>query len=263
MSGTHERKHKKSRKRLWLILLAAVVLFLAVVTAVVFLTGEEQPGDPVQPDAPVQTGQSILETEEPTVPAETEAEEEYLLSVDSAIKILEIGSYTGPYMEDASDDAVENILQVTLKNMGTEPLQYSKFRLLSDSGEDALFELTTLMPGETMMVLEVNRKTFREDVEYTSVKSENLAYFQYEPSLHEDTLQIQPMDGGFNIRNVSDEDITGKIVIYFKSYSDGRYVGGITYSGTIQHGMKAGEIRQIMSENFTADGTRVVFINIV
>ena len=122
---------------------------------------------------------------------------------------------------------------------------------------------TALMPGETMMVLEMNRETFREDVEYTSVKAENLAYFQYEPSLHEDKLQIQPLDGGFNIRNVSDEDITGKIVIYFKSYSDGRYVGGITYSGTIQNGMKAGEIRQIMSENFTADGTRVVLINIV
>ena len=40
------------------------------------------------------------------------------------------------------------------------------------------------------------------------------------------------------------------------------YIGGITYSGTIKDGMKAGETKQIMSENFTASNTKIVFINI-
>ena len=263
MSGKYERKNKKSGKPFWLILLAAVLLFAAVAAGVIFLTGEDLPEEPVQPSTmPAETDQIPQESEETAVPEETE-EEPYLLAVDSSIRVLEIGSYTGAYMEDGSDDAVENILQITVKNMGSEPLQYSKFRLISDSGEEALFEMTTLFPGEKMTVLEANRKTFDETVEYSSVKSENLAYFQYEPSLQEDKLQIQPLDGGFNIKNISDEDISGKIVIYFKDYSDGRYVGGITYSGTIQGGMKAGEIRQIMTSNFTAEGTKVVFINIV
>lgn len=263
MSGKYERKQKKSRKPLWLILLAAVLLLLAVVAGVYFLTEQEQPGEENRPALPAETNPAVQETEEPTVPDETEAEEEYLLSIDANIKILEIGSYTGAYMEDASDEPVENILRITVKNMGNEPLQYSKFRLVSENEDEALFEMTTLMPGETIMVLEANRKTYDESVEYTVVRSENLAYFQYEPVLQEDKLQIQPLDGGFNIKNISGEDITGKIVIYFKDYGDGQYLGGITYSGTIQNGLEAGEIRQIMSGNFTATGTKVVFINIV
>jgi flagellar basal body-associated protein FliL len=169
MSGKYERKNKKSGKPFWLILLAAVLLFAAVAAGVIFLTGEDLPEEPVQPSTtPAETDQIPQESEEAAVPEETE-EEPYLLAVDPGIRILEIGSYTGAYMEDGSDDAVENILQITVKNMGTEPLQYSKFRLISDSGEEALFEMTTLFPGEKMTVLEANRKTFDETVEYSSV----------------------------------------------------------------------------------------------
>lgn len=255
MSGKYEKKEsrkKRGRKLPW------IIGVLLAVTLVVFLAAYLAPGETEEPTEPSVT---VAESQPETLPEETKPREEYLFSVDSNIKIKEISSYTGPYMEDGSDDAVENVMQILVKNIGQEPLQYAKIVLISD-GEEAVFEMTTLYPGESMAVLEADRKTCSEDTVYTSVRAENIAYFQYVPSNYEDKLWIQPLDGGFNIKNVSDEDIVGKIVIYFKNYTADRYAGGITYSGTIKNGLKAGEIRQVMSSHFSASDTRVVFVTI-
>ena len=266
MSGKFEQKKqkavrkKKSHKLLWILLMLSVLIFAAAVMLLL------QPEDKMEPE--ITTAPAAMETTAPTerqIPTETgepePTEANYLLSVDQNIKITEIGGYTGAYMEDGSDEIVSDVLRITITNVGGDPLQYAKLTLGGDAGE-AVFTLTTLMPGETMIVLETNRKTYTEGDAYTTVQADNMAYFQYEPSLQEDKLKIQPLDGGFNITNISDEDIAGKIVIYFKDYSDGVYYGGITYSGTIEGGMKAGEIKQIMSDNFSAAGTAVMFINI-
>lgn len=258
MSGKFEKKESHKEKRrgkhsriVWI--LPAVIL--AVFLASCFLPEDAGNGETTLPPA------AEAENQSQTLPAETMPQEEYLLSIDGNIKIKEIGSYTGTYMEDGSDEPVENVMRILVKNIGEDPLQYAKIALTGEN-EDAVFEMTTLLPGESMIVLEANRKAYSAESEYTSVRAEHIAYFQYAPSNQEDTLWIQPLDGGFNIKNISEEDIDGKIVIYFKNYAQEQYVGGITYSGTIQSGLKAGEIKQIMSSHFSASDTKVVFITI-
>lgn len=274
MSGKYERKPQKTKRKkltvLWVLLLIAVLL-LAAVAAASFLPEKEEAPDATEP-VPTHTvateaiSPETTEAEpqtfptETTVPEETQAPE-YLLSIDENIKITEISSYKGKYMEDGSNDDVEGVMQITVINIGKEPLQYAKVMLEGTAGQ-AVFDMTTLMPGETMTVLEANRKQYADGDAYSTVQAKNIAYFQYTVSTYEEKLAIQPLDGGFNITNVSGEDITGKITIYFKNYIDGVYSGGITYSGTIEGGMKDGEIKQIMSKNFTADHTRIVFITI-
>lgn len=267
MSGKFSQsKAKKKTPKLLLIALVLSAALLALVLGMTLLTGNRE--TPAAEDLP-ETRQtpgtvSVPQEQEAAASAqETQTAEqpirEYVF--DSVLRMDSIGSYTGLYMEDGSDDVVSGILCITVTNIGDQALQYAEITLSGPAGE-AAFKLSTLKPGESAVVLEANRKPYAKTDVYTAAESNNVAFFQEELSLQEDKLQIQPLDGGFNITNISGQDIAGEITVYFKDSAAGKYYGGITYRGRIQGGMKAGEIRQIISENFSASGTSVVFVTI-
>ena len=79
-------------------------------------------------------------------------------------------------------------------------------------------------------------------------------------SIHADVLKLQGLDGALNITNISGEDITGDIVIYYKNSSSDMYYGGITYRVRLEGGLKDGEIRQIMSDHYSTSGSEVLFV---
>lgn len=241
---------------------------------------------------------------------ESEAKvEEANIALDNGLIITKIGSYTGTYMEDASDEQVSDVMMILVSNTTETALQYAEITLstadnnsvanaesattdnnsvanaesatadnnsvantnsatgnnnsvANTDSNTALFKLSTLNPGETVMVLESNRKSYDEDVEYTTATAQNVVFFTEELTTYEDKLQIQPLDGGFNITNISEEDITGEIMVYFKDYVDNMLYGGITYRGRIEGGLKSGEICQIMTDNFSESNTKVMFITI-
>ena len=76
----------------------------------------------------------------------------------------------------------------------------------------------------------------------------------------EDQLKIQGYQGAINVTNISGQDITGDIIIYYKNSSADMYYGGITYRARIEGGLKAGELRQIVPEHFNADASTILFI---
>lgn len=194
---------------------------------------------------------------EKTTPAEIES----IFDTGSNLHITEISSYSGAYMEDGSDEEVKDIIMIQVENRAELPLQYAEITLTSEEGE-SLFKLSTLNPGEKVMVLEANRKEFDKKEEFTQAVSENVAFFETTLNTCEDIFQIQGLDGGLNIKNISGEDVRDEIVIYFKDFKDGELMGGITYRGRIENGLRAGEIQQMMSENFTQDHTKVMFVTI-
>lgn len=179
-----------------------------------------------------------------------------------SLEVVGTGSYTGPYVEDGSNVEVSDVLMIKVKNRGKKAVQYGEITLFNGEEKAGVFKFSTLMPGETMVVLESGKAKCDEDGEYKNAKSSNVAYFQTEPKLYDDSLEIQSLDGGLNITNISDKDINGDIMIYFKNWKEDQLLGGITYRGCIEGGLKAGEIRQIMSSNFTQENTKVMFITI-
>lgn len=179
-----------------------------------------------------------------------------------SMEITKIGSYSGPYMEDASDEEVKDIMMIQVKNTGEEAIQYAEITLSGEGEEDAVFKFSTLKKGQTMTVLESTKKKYKKNAGYTQASSANVAYFQNKPRTYPKKLEIQPLDGGLNVTNISNKDIDGEIVIYFKDCDGDMLMGGITYRGRIEGGIKAGEICQLMSSNFTKDNTKVMFITI-
>lgn len=184
------------------------------------------------------------------------------LDADYDLQITEIGAYSGPYMEDGTDEDVSDVMMITVKNNGKQAVQYGEITMTSEDGETALFKFSTLEADQEMTVLESTRKPYRNKDEYNVATAANVAYFRKNLSTYAGQLQIQPLGGGLNVINISQHDIDGEIIIYFKNLKDDRLMGGITYRGRITDGLKAGEVKQLMSQHFTEENTKVMFITI-
>ena len=115
-----------------------------------------------------------------------------------------------------------------------------------------------------MVLQEKNRLIWDSTVDYGAAfpKLGNVAYFQQPMDLHEDVLQIQIIDGALNVRNISGEDITGNIAIHYKNAAVDLLYGGITYRVTIEGGLKADELRQVMTHHASDAGSRIMFVTI-
>ena len=175
------------------------------------------------------------------------------------LQITDIGSYTGVYMEDGSDEVVSRVLMIVVKNTGDKTVQYGQVAL-TDGTTTANFTVTTLPPGESVVLLEQSRMSYADGKGLTQSSVSNVAVFAAEPSLCQDQLKIQSLNGAMNITNISGEDVTGDIVIYYKNAASDMLYGGITYRVTIKGGLKADEVRQITASHFSATGSRIMFV---
>jgi hypothetical protein len=165
-------------------------------------------------------------------------------------------------MEDGSDEVVSGILMIVVSNTTDTTLQYGKISL--KAGEtDAIFELTTLPAGKSAVLLEKSRLAYDKTILYTDAKAENTAYFQQEPSLMADTVKLQFLDGVINVTNISDKDIDGEIVIYYKNAASDLFYGGITYRSRVAGGLKAGQTQQIAGAHASKTGSAAMFVQII
>ena len=240
-----------------MLLVLSLVLLAGLVVGLVCLCrgcGQTPNGDEVNTDLPSQQ-------EEPVNNAPASVLEEVDVALDKGLQITGIGAYTGAYVEDGSNEFVSGVLMLRVTNNGTEDIQYAEFTIpMEDTA--AQFTLSTLPVGATAILLEQNRMLWNEQTVYPAPEMSLVAMFNAPLSLQEDKLKIQALDGGLNVTNISGQDLDGDIVIYYKNAQQGLYYGGITYRVRLEGGIGTDEIKQIMSEHFSATGSEVVFITI-
>lgn len=218
-------------------------------------TGSTQPSAPATPSAGSTAG-----TQAATEPAQADG---FRLPWDlgNGLQILNLGSYTGMYMEDGTDDIVTNVLMVIVTNTGDTTLQYAQLSLTCQAGE-ALFSLSTLPPGASVVLLEQNRMAYDHSMEISSAAAENVVFFSQEPSLQPESLQLQIQDGSLNVTNISGGDISGDIVIYYKNSAMDLLYGGITYRARIEGGLQAGQTQQLAAPHLREDGSQILLVTI-
>lgn len=234
---------KKGNKGLWIALGAVAVVVLAVVLVLALRGGDDKQPDDEDGKTPVINGNASID-------------------VGSGLRIVDIGAYTGMYMEDGSNEIVSGVLMCIVTNEGDRAVEYAQLQL-HDGERDIPFTLTALQPGRSVVLLAQDKTAYNKDADYTAAAAESVAFFANEPSLQADRLQIQGLDGGMNITNISKEDITGDVVIYYKNVAaDGLLYGGITYRTRISGGIKAGELKQGMTQHFRVNGSEVLFVTV-
>lgn len=191
-----------------------------------------------------------------TEPPQTE--ETVTTGLPDGVVITELLPYTGAFMEDGTDEIVMGVLAIRVSNTGTECVQ--TMNITMTAGEiQAQFSLSTLFPGETVIVLEKNRMEYSAAPEFDRVQASAVVLFDERPGMCEDLLEIQCLNGVINITNISGSDITDDIMVYYKNYVGGVFYGGITYRLRIEGGLMADEIKQCMATHFNPENSKVVF----
>ena len=271
-------KKNKKKQQLQEIMRYGIALALILAVAVLWAARNKQPDVPADSSVGTATGNFVPATSDPTTGSEntenmdaaTETTEapakiEELVDTESesskGLQVVSVGSYSGLFVEDGSDEVVSRILMIVVKNTGESTAQYAEVEL-TDGKTTACFTLSTLPPGESVVLLEKNRMSFAEGENLTQIIFRNVALFPQEPTLCEDRVQIQALNGVFNVINVSGADITGNVVIYYKNASSDMLYGGITYRTTISGGIKADEIIQVTASHFTEKGSRIMWVTV-
>ena len=257
--GKASREKKLNKNKLLPVVSAAAVLLILVIV----MAGRQ---DVSQPNGETTMVTGMFETVQPTTvdyasityEGVTEAQEQ-IMPLGSGVDVVKIGKYTGIYMEDGSDETVTDVLMVVLTNSGAESVQYGAFHLTNGT-ETANFQFTTLLPGQSMVVLESGRMPWRSDLKFSELTVDNVALFDAAPGLCEDQVQITVLDGMVRIENVSGKDITGNVVAYYKNVAQDLLYGGITYRVRAEGGLKAGESVDILASHCSAKGSRIVFV---
>ena len=246
----NEKKNKGKLAAIAGLLLCAAIMLAAVIGG--FGRGE----------TPQETAGETFAQTQPGVEA-TEAGKPAIAVLPEGLEVISIGSYTGVYMEDGSDEVLAGILMMKVTNTGETPIQYAEITMTLGE-EQADFSLSTLNPGAEMVLLEQNRRAYdgAADYENADISAKNVALFKQPMLMHEDKLQLQILDGAINVTNISGGDIGGNIAIYYKNAAAGVYYGGITYRITLEGGLKAGEVRQLMASHFSDTGSEIMFVTI-
>ena len=187
-------------------------------------------------------------------------EKDVNIDLGNGLEVIAIGSYSGEFVEDGSNEEVKDVLMIKVTNTSETVLQYTEIALKSKDDVEARFTLSTLPPNETVMVLEADKKSYDKKDEYISGEAKDVVFFHNGISLYQDKLEIGGLEGAFNVKNISDKDINGDIYIYYKNYKDGLFYGGITYRAKIEGGIKTGEMKQVMTKHYSPDTCMLMFV---
>lgn len=224
---------KRRNGKLYIVLLAALVA--AVVLAWVLL----------RPSA----------SEEPTTPDSSAAPGTF--DLDHGVELVKAGRYSGQYVEDGSDEIVQDILAITIKNGGDQDIQLGRVVLTASDGRTFAFDFTTLPAGESLSILESERQAYDPNLKIVSAALNNVALFSQPMSLCGDVFELTLGDGSIGVKNISGKAISGGRVFY-KNVSGSALVGGITYMTTVP-ALAAGEEAVLPAGHFRLSGSRLMF----
>lgn len=179
---------------------------------------------------------------------------------DSArgLTLTSLDSIAGVFVEDGSDTVSDGIFAAEFTNAGGSTLQLANVTV-SINGEEYHFDITTLPPGASVRAMEIDKKPIPESFENCTVSAENIIWFDDEPTLCEDRLEIAERSGGLVVTNISDETIDGPIYLFYKNFDGELYIGGITYTVSVRQPLSPGESIALPAGHFEPNASKLMY----
>ena len=267
MKGKYAKKKNNASR--WILLMCLLLVFgMAALWIASKRMKRQDPPDPETTQAamqetavPPETTASVETTEpETSAPAEFTSPEEPFqpINLGYGVTLETVSQYTGIYMEDGSDELVAGVMMIGVRNAGLNDIQLMNITV-SFGEESYHFKLTNMPAGASAVLLELDRGQMPEGTPVSAI-AEDVVLFDEPMKADFDSYEISGMSGAMNVKNISDHDISGDIYVYYKYKTQDVYYGGITFRISIQGGLKAGEIRQIMTSHFNPDTCEVLVI---
>ena len=181
----------------------------------------------------------------------------YPFSDISGLSFSDVFAYAGPYVEDGSNEDVDNVAAVRVANRSGQSIQYAAFTVSTGAG-DLHFTCTTLLPEQSVLLLEQSRAVYT-GAAANEVKIDEKTIFSEEPTLYPDTFSVSVSGHVMTLSNVSDQPVPGDIYVYFKRCDEQGYLGGITYRVHFTD-LAAGAQVSKSSQNLSEDECEILFI---
>ena len=181
------------------------------------------------------------------------------LALADGISLTELVAADALFPEDGSNTPGENLLCAVVRNDSKQTLEYMTFTLTC--GEEAYeFSVTTLPPSTEVYVFEKNAAAAPEQIMELTADVPIQLFFDEEPELMEEELEITVRDGTIDIKNISDTPIDREIQVYYKNTENLAYFGGITYFLRVPAGLAPGEVYNGYAANASMARTEVMFV---
>lgn len=251
-----------------LLIVAAVVLLAAIVVGICLLCrgGEaseaETGGSAAHPTELDPTEQNATDATSPEQAAKdeitgfTDAPFTSTGTVEAGLTVSRAGYFSGKFVEDGSNAQVENVLALVVTNNSAQFVELAEIAVGS-----ALFELTCLPAGRSVLVMEKTGMTYDAAASYDAPSLQTYSAPDKVFSLYPETFTLTAADGVINLTNNAAEAHTGAIAVYYKTVENGVYIGGITYRAFLEAGPAAGETAQLVCADYTAAGSEVIYIS--
>ncbi len=257
--SNEKKKQKQKKNGGQVVLLVILTLLIAFLIWLVSLMGQRKVPNMEQAGQPGKTETGELQETVLGQPTEPEITEPQVLVLSDGLVIHYISKYAGIYMEDGTDEPVADVMMIILENTSEQDLQLARINIFY-SDFTAEFEVTNLPAGEKVVALEKNRKsTVLED--FISVEAKNVVFFSEPMGMEEERIRITGGNGTLELENISGEDITGDIYVYYKNSASDLLYGGITYRVSVKGGLKAGESIRIIAGHYTPENSRLVLVD--
>ena len=225
--------------------------------------GISQSPDPTEPNAETQGTFPVTEpvdgTQPSTEPPAPEATEPVTSSTAEPEKQLVCrlySFYTGAYVEDGSDEPIENVAALLISNGSDRYLDLAQ--LIYDlDGREAIFTVTGLPAGSSAWVLEANRMS--ADAGTTFTHKNTLTSFRDDAVNDLEGLELSFNETMLKATNTTDQPFKNVTVYYKTLHEDGNFLGGITYM-TVFGDLEPGKSAEKIAGHFHPDQSQIVRI---
>lgn len=248
----YKGKSKRTSNRDTWIVLGFMLVVLLIIGALIFYF--------VSPDKELPEVETVGAEMPYDVPGFTILKNAPYGEVNDTFKVLCMGTYSGAFVEDGTDEQVTDVLSIVVTNTGDCLMEYGLITV--NCGETtATFEFTGLPAAESVLVMEKNRTTYDD-----SMKLSDLTCVQYaEPSVlvmdFGNEFAVYSSDGFINIENISGRNFQSDVSLFYKNSDFGLFIGGITYRARFSGGIMAGETKQCMQQHYSAEKSVIMYMS--
>lgn len=259
----NREKQEKNRRRdsvlRWLVAALIVLIIAAVVVLCVVQMGRDD-SEPPQMESTQTESTREMEPLRFDIPGFHRIDEAELPLLNGPLQVTAVGRYTGPFVEDGTDEEVTDVLALIVENNGDNWVEYAELTM-DCGGQTARFVLSVLPAGSSALLMETSRMTYAPGTAYCIKGEAKVAELSDRVMDFSGEFVLYPDDGVINVENVSAMDHPETVAVCYKNYRYGLYIGGICYRARFENGIAAGEIAQSIQSHYTNEDSVILFMS--
>lgn len=260
MSKQSSQKKKQQTGRAILMILLAVVIMAVIVTVVILLANDTRGLGGSGNELPVidVEGENRLIEIPFEIPGFTLIQEAEVGKLEGDLELLGVGRYSGEFFEDGSDEPITEVYAAVVRNNGEDWVDFAVLTM-SCGAKTLTFELSALPGSTSALLLETGRTIWtagdscsNPHAVITEDTTEHIFSF-------EETFTLYPSDGVINLQNISDKTFRNDILVYYKNFDYGLFLGGITYRARFS-GLAPEQIGQSIQSHYSDARSTILYL---